>query len=62
KEHASDIDYPEPLKPAKYQYEPRIDPLTEGLKSVNEESERLQNELKEMHRKFDTLSSRIYSC
>ncbi|CAF1286983.1 unnamed protein product [Rotaria magnacalcarata] len=58
KEHASDIDYPEPLKPAKYQYEPRIDPLTEGLKSVNEESERLQNELKEMHRKFDTLSSR----
>ncbi|CAM4854625.1 unnamed protein product [Rotaria socialis] len=58
KEYPSDKDYPEPLKPAKYQYEPRIDPLTEGLKSVNEESERLHNELKEMHRKFDTLSSR----
>ena len=35
-----------------------FDPLTEGLKLVNEENQRLQNELNEMHRKFERLDTR----
>ncbi len=37
-----------------------IDPKTERLKLANEENLRLQNELHEMHKKFDTLNNRIY--
>ncbi|CAF2517747.1 unnamed protein product [Rotaria sp. Silwood2] len=51
-------DYPEPLKQVQYQSERHIDPITEGLKLANEQNQRLQNELHEMHKKFDTLSAR----
>ncbi|CAF4564929.1 unnamed protein product [Rotaria sp. Silwood1] len=51
-------DYPEPLQQIKYESERQIDPITEGLKLANQQNERLQYELEEMHKKFDTLSTR----
>ncbi|CAF3532536.1 unnamed protein product [Rotaria sordida] len=52
------IDYPEPLRQSQYQPESRIDPINEGLKLVHDQNERLQNELHDMSKKFDTLSAR----
>ena len=40
------------------QHESTIDPQTERWKSVNEENQRLQHELSDMHRKFETLNTR----
>jgi len=39
---------------------PSIDPKAERLKITNEENQRLQIELDEMHKKFEALNTRYY--
>ncbi|CAF1068244.1 unnamed protein product [Adineta ricciae] len=51
-------EYPEPLRQARYQTDPRIDVEIEQIRSATEENSRLRNELHEMYKKFQALDSR----